>query len=95
MTYFNTILTAVVADAAAKGPFNWVKVLIIAAVIGVIVGFIYVIALKSKLTSVVANDVATDYKRPDSFKLTESRESFLYTKTDREEKPQEQPKTEN
>lgn len=65
-----------------------VKALIIALVVGLIVAFIYVMSLKSQLTSVYKNDTAADYTREKSFKVELSRDTFLYSKTDRIEKPQ-------
>ncbi len=58
-----------------------------AVVVGLIIGLIRVLIMKSSLTSVVAKNTAADYVRPNSFKLTDKADIFMYSKTEKEEKP--------
>lgn len=66
---------------------RWYHLLIIAAVIGVIVGFISVGVMKSKLKSVRYNYRADDYIMRDTFRVTVSREIFLYRNIIRTPRP--------
>ncbi|MBP5155558.1 MAG: TPM domain-containing protein [Clostridia bacterium] len=59
--------------------FHFPKKLIIALVIALIIAFIAVNSMKSKLTSVKFADSANNYVRPGSLNLTESRDTFLYS----------------
>lgn len=89
-----TPMFATVAEAATKKP-SIVTMLIIALVIGLIVGLIYALALKGSLTSVYRHDSANDYTRKGSFKVDLNKDIFLYSKTEKTEKPvktEEQPK---
>ncbi len=52
--------------------------LLIAVAVGVVIAFLTVNGMKAKLTSVRSRDEAGDYVRPDSFRLTKSRDIFLY-----------------
>ena len=59
----------------------------ISVVVGIIIGFIGSGIMKSKLTSVRYQSGAADYVVPDSFKLNDSRDVYLYstvTKTERQ-----------
>ena len=76
------------ATEGADPGFNPLKKIVIALIIGVIVGLIYAMALKSQLTSVYKKDSAADYKKDKSFKLERERDMFLYTKTEKRETPQ-------
>lgn len=78
------VLTAAASESAG---YNWVKMIIIALVVGLLIGLIYAMCLKGQLTSVVKNDTAADYTRPGSFKVETKRDIFLYTKVEKEEKP--------
>lgn len=80
-----TVLTA--ASASAKADPNWLRMVIISVVIGLLVGLIYALILKGSLTSVHRNDAAADYVRPGSFKLEREQDSFMYSETDKKEKP--------
>lgn len=82
-----SVSTAVLAEAPANVSFNAGKKIIIALVVGLIVGLIYAMSLKSQLTSVYKNESAADYTRDKSFKLTGQRDIFLYSKTEKSEKP--------
>ena len=91
----NTLMTVLVltqsvtSEAASQGGMNWIlRALIISVVIGLIAGFIRAMSLKSKLTSVYKNDSAADYTRDKSFKLELKKDTFLYSKTVKEEKPE-------
>lgn len=83
--FMDIITPSVSADS--EGGLNWiVKALIIAVVIGLVVGFIRAMALKSQLTSVYKKDSAADYTRDKSFKVDTKKDTFLYSKTEKKEK---------
>lgn len=85
------ILLSVASNVAvleAEATFNFGTKLIVALVIGLIVGLIYALSLKGQLTSVYKNDSAADYTRENSFKVASKRDLFLYSKTEKQEKPQ-------
>ena len=75
-----------VLAAQTAGP-NWVKMIIIAVVIGLVVGLIYALSLKGSMTSVHKKNVAADYVRPGSFELQRQQDNFMYSNTDKKEKP--------
>lgn len=87
---YNVCLT-VSSEVASNPSFAavWGKKLIIALVIGLIIGGIYALTLKSQLTSVYKNNTAADYTRENSFKVETSRDVFIYSKTEKKEKPKE------
>ncbi len=58
----------------------------IALVIGLVVGLIRVLIMKGSLTSVHAVNTAANYVRPNSFKLTDKSDIFMYSKTEKKEK---------
>lgn len=91
----NTLLSILVltANEAAGTPINWKSIIIAAVVIGLIVAGIRALILKGQLTSVFKNDSAGDYTKPNSFKVEVSKEFFLYSKTEKEEKKEAQPQT--
>lgn len=88
----NTILSVGYVLLTETGEFDFVKVLIISLVIGLIIGLIRALSLKGQLTSVYKNDSASDYTRQGSFKVETSRDTFLYSKTEKMEKPKEEKK---
>lgn len=59
-----------------------------ALVAGVICGFVYTAVLKKQLTTVAPAQNASNYTRPDSFRLTDRRDVFLYRNVTRRAKPQ-------
>lgn len=77
-------------DDSDKAPVATRDIIIavcISVVIGIIIGFIGSGIMKSKLTSVRYQSGAADYMVPDSFKLNDSRDVYLYstvTKTERQ-----------
>lgn len=85
------VYLTVSSEVAANPSFAsvWGKKLLIAVVIGLVIGFIYALTLKGQLTSVYKNDTAADYTRSNSFKVETSRDVFLYSKTEKKEKPKE------
>lgn len=93
--FLNMAASKVMAVAEAtvepEGEIDFVKMIVIALVVGLLAGIIYALILKSELTSVYSNDTAADYKKPGSFKVDLSREMFMYSKTERKEKPQNNP----
>ena len=76
-------------DDSDKAPVSTRDIVIavcISVVIGIIIGFIGSGIMKSKLKSVSYQSGAADYVVPDSFKLNDSRDVYLYstvTKTER------------
>lgn len=77
-------------DDSDKAPVATRDIIIavcISVVVGIIIGFIGSGIMKSKLTSVRYQSGAADYIVPDSFKLNDSRDIYLYstvTKTERQ-----------
>ena len=61
--------------------------IIISIIIGLIIGLVYALILKSQLTSVRANNTASDYTKEGSFSLRTNKDIFLGTKTERTKKP--------
>ena len=61
-----------------KDPFNAVTALVIAVVIGFIVGKIYTGSLKGQLKTVQAQRAAANYVKNGSMNVTNSRDFFLY-----------------
>lgn len=78
------------SDNSDKAPVATRDIIIavcISVVVGIIIGFIGSGIMKSKLTSVRYQSGAADYIVPDSFKLNDSRDVYLYstvTKTERQ-----------
>ena len=66
---------------------DWPYMAVIAVVLGVIVAFITVTVMKSKLKSVRSNDRAAEYVVPGSMQVTVSYDSFLYRNVTRRERP--------
>lgn len=84
----NTIITIVSLTGAPTTDFDWVKAIIIALAIGLLAASITAMSLKGQLTSVYKNDSAADYTESGSFKVETMRDTFLYSKTEKEAKPQ-------
>lgn len=75
-------------EVAAKAPMEWwLKALLISLGIGLVVGLAYAFMLKGQLTSVYKNDSASDYTKDKSFKVEHRRDTFMYSKTTKTEKP--------
>lgn len=75
------------SDEASVSTRDIVIAVCISVVIGIIIGFIGSGIMKSKLKSVSYQSGAADYVVPDSFKLNDSRDVYLYstvTKTERQ-----------
>ena len=68
-------------------PFSWFSSVVIALIIGLIVALIATGVMKGKLKSVSFQSAAANYVRAGSFKVTESRDSFLYSTVSRRAKP--------
>ena len=77
-TYFADECEGYLEYYQAGSPFNVGKNLAISLVIGIIVGLIVVLIMKSKLKSVRKQNSAHVYVKPDSMKLSYSRDIFLY-----------------
>lgn len=71
-----------------KDPFNLVVNLLIALAIGLVVAWFMTGHMKSQLKSVQQQAKADAYLKAGSLALTQSRDLYLYTHTDRREKPQ-------
>ena len=75
------------SDEAPVATRDIIIAVCISVVVGIIIGFIGSGIMKSKLTSVRYQSGAADYVVPDSFKLNDSRDVYLYstvTKTERQ-----------
>lgn len=75
------------SDEAPVATRDIVIAVCISVVVGIIIGFIGSGIMKSKLKSVSYQSGAADYVVPDSFKLNDSRDVYLYstvTKTERQ-----------
>ena len=81
------IIAEATAQVAKQGP-NYKTILIASIVIALIVGLIRILCLKGQLTSVNKSESEADYTRDNSFKLETKRDLFLYSKTEKKEKPQ-------
>lgn len=80
------VLTDVPAGEAQE---NWLATaLIVSVIIGLMIGFFYALILKGQLTSVYKNDSAADYTKKNSFKVELRKDTFLYSKTEKELKPE-------
>ena len=85
----NTLLTIISLTATtADAGFDWVRAIIIALGVGLMAAFITAMSLKGQLTSVYKNDSAADYTKSGSFKVETRKDTFLYSKTEKEPKPQ-------
>ncbi|MBQ8538170.1 MAG: TPM domain-containing protein [Ruminococcus sp.] len=71
-----------------KEPFAFLAALFIGIVIGAIVSGIVCLIFALQLKSVHTQSAASDYVKKGSMHVTDSREFFLYSKTDREKKPE-------
>ena len=71
-----------------KDSFNLGKVLLICVAIGIVIGLITVLAMKSQLKSVRMQNQANNYMIPGSMHLTHSADIFLYRNVTRVAKPQ-------
>ena len=80
------LLLEVTAEVTKKAP-NFKVILIASLVIAIIVGLLRMLSLMGQLTSVHKNESAADYTRNNSFKVETSRDLFLYSKTEKKEKP--------
>ena len=84
--FLNNIAVLTTATAAKAGP-DWLRMVIISVSIGLVVGLIYALSLKGSLQSVHQNNAAADYVRPGSYKLEREQDLFMYSKTEKKEKP--------
>lgn len=74
---------------AYETPFPWVKYLLLALVIGLVVAGISVWVMASKLKSVHRQAAARNYLKDGSLDVTESRDIFLYRTVTRTPRPKE------
>ena len=65
-------------ESTGRAPFGWVSAFFWSAIAGLAVGVIVALSLRSQLTSVKPQAMASAYSKPGSLKLTERSESFLY-----------------
>ena len=70
-----------------RGTFAWGQNIVIALIIGAVVGLIVVTVMQSKLKSVRPRREAHEYTRPGSMNVTRSRDLFLYRTVHRRPKP--------
>lgn len=64
-----------------------VKKFMIVLGISAVIAFIWVGVMKSKMNNVRRNNLAANYVRPDSFKLTQSSDMFLYSTVSKVTRP--------
>lgn len=69
--------------------------IVIAIVVGLIVALIITSIMRSSLKSVKKQYTAGYYVKEEGLKLTKSTDIFMYKRTERTEKPKEQPKQQN
>lgn len=62
--------------------YHWGRYLGVSLFLGMVVAFVYIMILQSKLKSVAAVDTAADYVVPGSMAVTGSQDKFLYKKLD-------------
>ena len=74
-------------DKIYRGSFPIGESLLIALVVGVVVGLIVVSSMKAKLKTVRPRREAHEYTRPGSMQLTASRDLYLYRTVHRRPKP--------
>lgn len=60
---------------------------VISLIIGLIVAAIAVGSMVSKLKTVRSKSGASDYEKANSFKLNESKDTYLYMKVEKEPRP--------
>lgn len=70
-----------------KEPFDFIRNLLIALAVGVVVAFIITNVMKAKLKTVRLQSAAGNYVKENSMQINQSREFFLYSHVDRQEKP--------
>lgn len=66
-------------DNMPKEPMNVPQMLLISAVSGLLVALIVVMIMRSKLKSVAAKAGASEYMKPGSLQVSESKDIFLYS----------------
>jgi uncharacterized protein len=70
-----------------RGTFPWGQNIVIALIIGAVVGLIVVSSMQAQLKSVRPRREAHEYTRPGSMNVTRSRDLFLYRTVSRRPKP--------
>lgn len=75
---FKTFSDEAYDEIIYAGQYHGFKYFIISLIIGLAVAGIYMLVLKNQLKSVAPNNVAVDYVKKGSMKVTESREIYLY-----------------
>ena len=68
--------------------YNILLHILIALVIGFFLAFAVVSSMKAKLKSVSKRETAQEYVKQNSLKLTTKTERYLYSKTEKRDKPQ-------
>ncbi len=85
LTMLCTTVCAFAADGSSGG--GGFGTIVIGVVIGIVIAVIIMMGHKGKLTSVRMEKAAANYIKKDSFRLTSSREIYLYQKVNRTPKP--------
>ena len=75
-------------DTLPKEPFSAVSSLIVSVIIGFVIALIATGVMKGQLKSVRFRSEASDYTKPGSMQVNESRDFFLYSTVSRTEKKQ-------
>lgn len=83
--FASVVLTATATDS---NPLYLGRKVIIAVVVGLLIGLLYALSLKSQLTSVFKKDSAADYTRDKSFNVETKKDMFLFSKTVKTQKQQ-------
>lgn len=78
------------ANNLPKEPFKVLPRLIVSVVIGFVIALIVTGGMKGQLKTVRSRSEATDYTKPGSFQVNESRDLFLYRNVSRREKVKEE-----
>lgn len=72
---------------SSENEFDFTSTLVISLVFGFIIALIYVSSLKSKLTTVGAQNYESNYAIDNSLQITASRDNFLYRQVSRVPRP--------
>ncbi|MGN0386904.1 MAG: hypothetical protein ACI4EX_13605 [Lachnospiraceae bacterium] len=83
----NTVLTLLSVNILGSD-VNLILGLLLSLVIGFIIAFVVVSGWAGQLKSVRRQTNASSYKKADSLRLSVKKDSFLYTRVEKREKPQ-------
>ena len=78
---------AVAADEEETEPFNFLSRFGVSLIIGFLIALAVTGGMAAQLKTVYSKSAANDYVKKDSFKVTDSKELFLYKKLEKQERP--------